>query len=152
MVMKIFSYFILFVFFLIFGHTMCYVGSQCTNQGSNPRPLKWKCNILTTGLQGKSFSYVIFIFVFPFTSLKSEIYLEIIFSVRHEEEVIFSPHIAIQLTQHFIKQTIFLPFLGSANFCIDKMSISNVDFFLGYLICCIGLFVYSSVTLSVLPL
>ena len=32
-----------------FGHAVQHVGSQLPNQGSNPRPLQWKCRVLTTG-------------------------------------------------------------------------------------------------------
>ena len=42
----------LFVFF--FGHTPWHVGSLYPNQGLNPGPLRWKHQVLTTGLLGKS--------------------------------------------------------------------------------------------------
>ena len=42
-----------FVCFL-FGHTARLVGSQFSNQGSNPRPLQWQHSILTTGPLEKS--------------------------------------------------------------------------------------------------
>ena len=47
---RMFSYSIVFFFF---GCSMCHVGSQLPNQGSNPHPLHWKHGVLPTGLPGK---------------------------------------------------------------------------------------------------
>ena len=44
------------VCFLFFGLTAAARGFP--DQGSNPRPLRWKCEVLTTGPPGKSLLYV----------------------------------------------------------------------------------------------
>ena len=49
------KYYTLFIcLFKIFGHTAWHVESQFPDQGSNPHPLQWKCEVLTTGPPGKS--------------------------------------------------------------------------------------------------
>ena len=42
------------VFFSFFFGPCWHMGSQFSDQGSNPHPLHWKRNVLTTGLPGKS--------------------------------------------------------------------------------------------------
>ena len=39
-------------FIFLFGHAMCYVGSQFPNQGLNLHPLHWEHRVLTIGPQG----------------------------------------------------------------------------------------------------
>ena len=41
-------------FELFFGHTVQHMGSQFPSQKSNPRPLHWKCTVLTTGPPARS--------------------------------------------------------------------------------------------------
>ena len=48
------SFTIFFFFFLLCGHTSCYVGSQLPDQGLNPHPLHWEHSVLATGPPGKS--------------------------------------------------------------------------------------------------
>ena len=43
-----------FCFFVFFCYTAWHAESKFSDQGSNPCPLQWKHNVLTTGPQGKS--------------------------------------------------------------------------------------------------
>ena len=52
---------IFYSFFFFFGCSMCHVGSQLPNQGSNPYPLHWKHGVLPTGLPGKAQYFCTFI-------------------------------------------------------------------------------------------
>ena len=55
--------------FFFLSHAARHVRSQLPDQGSNPRPLHWKCEVLTTGPPGKSltvlfFKFYLFIYLF----------------------------------------------------------------------------------------
>ena len=39
-------------FIFLFGHAVCYEGSQFPDQGLNPHPLHWEHRVLTIGPQG----------------------------------------------------------------------------------------------------
>ena len=66
-----FILFFKFYLFIYFGHTTRHVGSQFTDQGSNQRPLHWKCEVLTTGPLGKSPGiHILFLFVCSFFVFK----------------------------------------------------------------------------------
>ena len=56
--------------FLFFGHATEHARSWFPNQGSNPCPLQWKLDVLTTGLPGKSQECVIYEGVFYLLSLQ----------------------------------------------------------------------------------
>ena len=49
----------------LFFHIRWPIGSYFPDQGSNPCPLQWKCNILTTGQPGKALSPISLIIVMP---------------------------------------------------------------------------------------
>ena len=37
----------------MYGHTVCHAGPWYPERGLNPKPLKWKCGVLTPGPPGK---------------------------------------------------------------------------------------------------